>query len=284
MVSWQKLKQFKHLIGPGERSAPLPAHYQAILAQAEKEPLEKDFPYRQLVGSLMYAMVGTRPDLAAAVSVVSRFLEKPTATHIKLLNDIWKYIRANDNIRIVYKANCPITLSAYCDASYANDVGYQSRLGYTCLIGNSVITWFSGTRKRKVPEQSAAEAEYYSAASCANEIIWLKQMLNELGFPQNRITAYCDNQAAIALTKNPEFHKRTKHIQVAYHTVREYVKEGEVEFQYCQTKVQPADIFTKGVPGHQLRTHLLKIGLEVGEAVEKGLPPPIPSSGAQYKT
>ena len=74
--------------------------------------------------------------------------------------------------------------------------------------------------------QSSAEAEYYAAVSASNECIWMKQLLDDLGFPQETIEIYEDNQACIALTKNPEDHKRTKHIQVKYHVVREYVKKS----------------------------------------------------------
>ena len=85
--------------------------------------------------------------------------------------------------------------------------------------------------------------------------------MHDLGFPQETIEIYEDNQACIALTKNPEDHKRTKHIQVKYHVVRDYVKKNLVKFVYCPTENQLADIFTKALPGSRLRTILAKLGL-----------------------
>ncbi len=146
------------------------------------------------------------------------------------------------------------TLIGYCDASYANEIDYTSRSGYGFLLGGSLISWYS--KKQSVVAQSAAEAEYYAASTASNEAVWLQRLLNELGFDQKTITLFEDNQACIALSKNPEEHRRTKHIQVKYHVIRDYVAKGFVKFVYCDTKDQLADMFTKGVSGSLLRTLL----------------------------
>ncbi len=95
------------------------------------------------------------------------------------------------------------------------------------MLGSCLISWFSGEQNHKTA-QSSAEAEYYAAVHCANEIIWTKQLMLELGYKQGKVVIYEDNNACIALTKNPEDHKSTKH---KYHVVREYVENGEVEFK-----------------------------------------------------
>jgi hypothetical protein len=204
-------------------------------------------------------MMGTRPDLAAAVSVVSKFLEKPKPTHIRFVQQIYKYIRSTPDLRLIYPRHGDITLEGHVDASYANEEGYKSRSGYGFMIDNALISWYSGSQS--VIAQSSAESEYYAAVSAANEALWLKQLLKDLGFPQGTIRIHEDNQACIALTKNPEDHKRTKHIQVKYHVVRDYVAQKLVEFVYCPTKSQWADMFTKGLPGHSLRAFCKSIGL-----------------------
>jgi hypothetical protein len=150
-------------------------------------------------------------------------------------------------------------LTCFADASYANDEQYKSRSGYSCLIGGSLVSWYSGTQS--VIAQSSAEAEYYAAVSAANECLWMKQLLKELGFEQEKVTIFEDNQACIALTKNPEDHKRTKHIQVKYHVIRDYVRNGLVSFEYCKTSDQLGDMFTKALPGSVLRKMLTKLGL-----------------------
>jgi hypothetical protein len=256
----QKLVEFNQYIGPGGVSSPLPADYQAILTAAESEDvIGEDFPYRQMVGSLMYAMLGTRPDLVTALSVVSKFLDQPKPSHSRLLKRIYHYVRANLDLKLHYTPTSETTLKGYADASYANEVNYKSRSGYACTVGGALISWYSGTQS--VVAQSSAEAEYYAAVAAANEILWLKQLLYDVGYPQDTVEIFEDNQACIALTKNPEDHKRTKHVQVKYHVVRDYVNRGDVKFVYCPTQDQFADIFTKGVSGQRLRMILRQLGL-----------------------
>ncbi|MEY5045629.1 MAG: hypothetical protein RL713_854, partial [Bacteroidota bacterium] len=257
----QKLEEFKDYIPQGGISSPLPQNYQRILQDAEGEELYKgSFPYRKIVGSIMYAMLGTRPDLACAISVVSQFLDRPKPVHVKLVQRILQYIKVNQDMKLIYgSGNDVFNVVGYCDASYANETQYHSRSGFGFMLGGSLISWYS--KKQSVPAQSSAEAEYYAASRAANEAIWLKKLLNELGFEQKTVTIYEDNQACIALTKNPEDHKRTKHIQVKYHVIRYYVSQGLVKMVYCHTKDQLADIFTKGVPGHMLKTSLKNLGM-----------------------
>jgi hypothetical protein len=256
----QKLEEFQEFIGKGGVSTPLPINYQKLLQSAENEEIDKsNFPYRNIVGSLMYAMLGTRPDLATAVSVVSKYLDKPKPTHVKLVQHILKYLQVNQNYKLKFQNYGSVILTGFADAGYANDDNYKSRSGFCFLLGNSLISWFSGNQS--VVAQSSAEAEYYAAVSAANEAIWLKQLLLDLGFSQQTIIINEDNQACIALTKNPEDHKRTKHVQVKYHVVRDYVNKNIVKFIYCPTADQLGDIFTKAIPGAKLRTMLKKLGL-----------------------
>lgn len=246
------MEEFKEFIPDGGISSPLPNNYQSLLQQAETEQsYSGNFPYRKIVGSVMYAMLCSRPDLACAISVVSQFLDRPTLTHVKLVQRIPQYIRSNVDLQLLYKSdNQDFQLIGYCDASYANETDFRSRTGFGFTLGGSLISWFS--KKQSVPAQSAAEAEYYAATSAANEGIWLQKLLREMGIEQKTITLFRDNQACIALAKNPEDHNRTKHIQVKYHVIREYVLKGMIKMVYCNT-TEPA-IFTKGVSGHLLRT------------------------------
>ena len=257
----QKLDEFKEFIPDGGISSPLPNNYQSLLQQAETEQCYTgNFPYRKIVGSVMYAMLCSRPDLACAISVISQFLDQPKLTHVKLVQRILQYIRSNIDLKLLYKSdNQDFQLIGYCDASYANETEFRSRTGFGFTLGGSLISWYS--KKQSVPAQSAAEAEYYAATSAANEGIWLQKLLREIGIEQKTITLFEDNQACIALAKNPEDHKRTKHIQVKYHVIREYVEKGMIKMVYCNTTDQLADIFTKGVPGNLLRTCLRKLGI-----------------------
>ena len=142
-------------------------------------------------------------------------------------------------------------VGGYVDAAYANNEMYRSTTGFCFTVGSCLVSWYS--KRQSVVAQSSAEAEYYAASDASNEAVWLKDLVTELGYPQKTVILHEDNQACIALTKNPENHKRTKHIQVKYHVVRNYVKDKIVEFKYVHTKDQLADLFAKSLPGFKLR-------------------------------
>ena len=256
-----KLVEFDSFVGAGGSSSPLPLDYLDLLRNEQLlKSEEPNFPYRQMVGSLMYAMIGTRPDLATAIGIVCRYLQNPKKIHCELVRHIYRYVRSNLEFKLQYSpSERPLQLVGYADASYANGVDFKSTSGYAYMLGNCLVSWYSG--KQSVVAQSSAEAEYYAAVKAANEAIWFQDLLNELGFPQSATTIYEDNQACIALSKNPQDHKRTKHIQVKYHVLRNYVKNGQVLLKYCSTKDQLADQFTKIVSGQKLRDGLRKLGL-----------------------
>lgn len=207
----------------------------------------------------MYAMLATRPDLATAVSFVCKYLSKPKPTHVKLVKHILKYLKANPKASLHYTCDSNLKLTAYADASYAIEENYVSRTGFCILVGDGLLSWASNAQS--VVAQSSAEAEYYAAVAAANEVVWFKQLLSDVGYPQDTVPIYEDNQACIALSKNPQDHKRTKHIQVKYHVLRDYVINKVINLIYCPTVEQYADIFTKGVPGRRLRKLLHAMGL-----------------------
>ncbi len=166
----QKLEEFAPYCEKGGVSTPLPLDYQRILEEAEKEEtIDTDFPYRQIVGSLMYAMLATRPDICVAVSVLSRYLDKPKSQHISLAKHLLRYLKGNSIYCLTYKSDNSTTVLAY-----ANDANYKSRTGYCCFLGSSLISWYSGIQS--VVAQSSAEAEYYAAAAVSNKCLWLKQL------------------------------------------------------------------------------------------------------------
>ena len=100
----QKIEEFKQYIGKDRRSSPIPADYQRLLEDAKyKEISTQNFPYRKIIGSLMYAMLGTRPDIACAVSVLSQFLDKPKDVHIMLVKHLLQYLAANIDHKLVWR-------------------------------------------------------------------------------------------------------------------------------------------------------------------------------------
>ena len=161
----QKLEEFDEWIPRGGLSSPFPTDYQRILSEGETNSREcnSNFPYRKIIGSLMYAMLGSRPDLTASISILILFLEKPKDCHVELLQHVCQYVRANSNLGIVYGNNKKLELEGYVDASYGGDLQYKSRSGYGFILAGGLISWYSG--KQSITAQSSAEAEYYAAGS-----------------------------------------------------------------------------------------------------------------------
>ena len=256
-----KLAEFSDHIGPSQhqKSAPLPSNVQSILEEAENSnETEPNFPYRPMVGSLMYAMTGTRFDIAFAVSIVSQFLQNPKKAHCDLVRHIYQYLRAYPSKKIEYLPQ-PLVLEGSVDASYANNTQCLSTSGYVFTLGSGAISWNS--KKQSTTALSAAEAEYIAAVHAGKECLWWKSFLKPLDLQQANVILHEDNQAAIALSKNPQFHDRSKHIQIKYHWIREQVARKEFMLSYVRTKDQLADMFTKPLQGFAIRPLCTRLGL-----------------------
>ena len=209
----------------------------------EKEYMEH-IPYASAVGSLMYAMVCTRPDLAHAVSVVSRYMADPGKEHWQAVKRIFRYLRGTSDIGLHYGANSQCVISGYSDSDYAGDVdSRRSMTGYVFTLGGSVVSW-RATLQPTVT-LSTTEAEYMALTEAAKEGIWLRGLITDLGLHHDQAVVYCDSLSAICLTKDQVHHERTKHIDVRYHFLR---SEKRIKVNKVGTADNPADMFTKPVP------------------------------------
>ncbi|KAK2966883.1 hypothetical protein RJ640_028893 [Escallonia rubra] len=217
--------------------------------------------FRSLVGSLLY-LSATRPDIMYATSLLSRFMLKPSRIHYGAAKRVLRYIQGTLDFGIMYKKNEKLQLSGFCDIDWAGSVDdMRSTSGYAFSLGSGMFSWAS--KKQQTVAQSSAEAEYVAAAVATSQAIWLRRILGDMGEEQAEATTLmCDNKSAIAMTKNPGNHCRTKHINIKYHFVREAVENGEVQFQFCKTEDQVADVFTKAIPKERLDYFRLKLGVQ----------------------
>lgn len=204
-----------------EISTPLAGHFKLNINQcplSEKEKAEmKSVPYASAVGSLMYAMVCTRPDIAHAVSVVSRYLTNPGREHWNAVKWILRYIKGTSKLSLCF-GNGKTILDGYTDSDMGGDLDKRkSTSGYLMIFGGGAVSWES--RLQKCIALSSTEAEYIAATEACKEILWLQKFLQELGMKQDRYNLYCDSQSAIHLCKNVTFHSRSKHIDVRYHWI-----------------------------------------------------------------
>jgi hypothetical protein len=208
----------------------------------------------------MYASTGTRPDITTAVSIVSRFLEKPKKIHCDMARQILYYLRYRPDYGLLFSSESSEKLVGYCDASWANNEDYSSISGFAFLFGKSLITWSS--KKQASAALSSTESEYISLTSGTQEALWFQELLNELNIPQPTVKLYEDNQACINIAKNPQEYSRTRHIQVRYHFIRELIASGKIQVVYCPTADQLADLFTKGLSKSKIDPILSKLGIQ----------------------
>lgn len=231
----------------------------------DTEPdVDINFPYRQAVGALTYLTVGTRPDIAYAVSVASRNLEKPSTTDIMLVKRILRYLKGTADKGLVYKQSNEShqMLLCYSDSDFAGDQATcRSTSGMVCLLSGAAISWRS--HRQTVVSISSTEAEIIAASETAQEILWLNSLMKGLVDLKKPIL-YLDNESAIKLSHNPkyEYHKRTKHIKLKHLFVRECVINGELEVKQVPSVRQLADMLTKPLFGPRLEVLSGQIGLK----------------------
>lgn len=200
-------------------------------------------PYASAVGSLMFAMICTRPDIAQAVGVVSRYMANPGREHWNCVKRILRYIKGTSDVALCYGGS-DFIINGYVDSDYAGDLDKsKSTTGYVFKVAGGAVSWVS--KLQAVVATSTTEAEYVAATQASKEAIWLKMLLEELGHKQEFVSLFCDSQSALHLARNPAFHSRTKHIRVQYHFIREKVEEGTVDLQKIHTADNVADFLTK---------------------------------------
>lgn len=205
--------------------------------------------FRSAVGSLIYAMVATRPDLSWIVSKLSQYLVAPTETHWLAVKRVFRYVKHTLDHGLCYKKdpNGP-RLIGYCDSDWGGSQDRRSTTGYlfTLNVKGAAISWKS--KRQQTVALSSTEAEYMGLSSATQEGLYLKQLILE--FDKNLVqpvTIYEDNQGAIALVNNPVHHNRTKHIDIRYHFIREQMMCKSVKVVYLQTDMMIADCLTKPV-------------------------------------
>ena len=259
-----------------------PYNASVILSKEQCPTTEKEtedasaFPYRGAVGSLMYAMVATRPDIAASVREVARFMQNPGQTHITAVKRIFRYLKGTKDLGLTLTGKpTSTTLIGWSDADWANCIDTRkSNTAFIFKVFGGTISWKSS--RQPTVAVSTTEAEYMSASAAAREASWLRQVLLELALghpPESPTTIYEDNDGAIALSENPVAHSRNKHIDVKHHYIREQYELGHMELKPIDTKENWADILTKtSIPLEQfqyLRQNILNEDQQVVDSKEE---------------
>lgn len=230
-------------------SVPLAAHFSLSKDQSPTIDSEinemKKIPYANAIGSVMYLMVSTRPDIAYTVSCLSRYMSNPGKPHWEAMKWLLRYLKHTSKCGLTfYKSPDDVSLVGYVDSNYANDRdNRKSTTSYVFTLCGACISWKS--QLQPIVALSTTESEYVAATEAMKEAIWLKGLLNEIGFLKNKVVLFSDSQSAIQLCKNPVFHDRTKHIDVRFHYIRDIVEQGLVYLEKISTDYNPADMGTK---------------------------------------
>lgn len=222
------------------------------------------------IGSLMYLMVGTRPDIAFALGTLSRFTSRPQSHHQAALQRLLRYVKATQFYRITYRSG---QLIGYTDADFGGSVvtdGAYSTSGYVFKLAGAPVSW-SSKRQGEVAT-STTHAEYIGQYNAILHLQWLRTFLAETDLFRSPVTnIMADNQSAIALSRNPEFHKRTKHFNVKFHYQRAVLNSGEINLEYIPTEEQAADGLTKPLGPSPFAKFCDLLGICTEEHVKKNV-------------
>ncbi|GJV95139.1 retrotransposon protein, putative, ty1-copia subclass [Tanacetum coccineum] len=225
----------------------------------------QNVPYASAVGSIMYAVRCTRPDVAFAQNITSRFQQNPGEAHWTAVKNILKYLRNTKDTFLVYGGNpeAELQVKCYCDAGFETDRDdTKSQTGYVFVLNGGAVVWKSS--KQSTTAQHATEAEYIAASEAAKEAVWIRKFIDELGVvPSNdySIKMNYDNFSAIIIAKELGIQKGVKHFQRKYHYVREYIETGEIDIVKVHTDDNLADPFMKALAGPKLTRHARSMGL-----------------------
>ena len=217
-------------------------------ASGTPEPLDTSrFPYLSLVGCLLWATI-TRPDIAVAVSRACRHSKAPTKAHWRAAIRILRYLLATGKVALVYARSVrPVIVFAFADAAFGNELGMRSRYGHAVYLAGCLVTWL--TKATTAVCLSTAEAEYIAAAEAAKDVLWLRNLLHELGFPQHSPSRlFEDNQACVAMVRNHVVSGRNRHFCIKMAWLRQQVADKIVVFEFVASRNNVADILTKILP------------------------------------
>ena len=223
------------------------------------EPVVDKLSYRAAVGSLLYLSTATRPDLAFAVGKAARVMENPTKADRNNVLRIFRYLRGTPDYGITYGTNQELQVFSDSDFAGCKKTG-RSTTGIVAMYGGGAVSWKS--QLQRTIALSTTEAEIMAASEAAKELIWLNTIIQETLRIVRKPTLYIDNASAIKLAKNPEFHARSKHINVRFLFVREKFSENVLCIEHIEGKNQPADICTKALEKTRFEMLRLKLGVQ----------------------
>lgn len=243
----------KPVVTPSERAL--------ILTKRTEDEAPTEAPYREAVGCLIHLAQTTRPDIRHAVGVVSQFCADPTNAHWSAVKRIMRYLKGTVGLQLKFDGKVEGEIKGLADADWGGCQGCRkSTTGYVFLLAGACVSWAS--KKQPTVALSTSEAEYMACSAACQEIKWLLNFSELPSFTlELPMILLCDNQGAVFLSASGDMHKRSKHIDLRHHFVRDMVKEGSVKLEHVSTESMIADVLTKSLTPEKFRYCRGKLGL-----------------------
>ena len=219
----------------------------------------RNIPYHESVGSLMYASLGTRPDITYAVQTVSRFSKNPGQAHWEAVKRIFRYLKGSKDLWLTYGGQQK-DLKGYADVDGSMAEDQHAISGYAFLFYGGAVSW--AAKRQEIVSLSTTESEYVAVTHASKEALWLRSLISQLfDIVLESTPLFSDNQSAIALTKDHQYHPRTKHIDIRFHFIRWVIEGGSLRLIYCPTEDMLADSLTKALPSPKVKHFATELGL-----------------------
>jgi hypothetical protein len=225
----------------------------------EEKDRMKNVPYCQAVGSLMWAAIAIRPDIAFAVLLLSQFMESPGIAHWEVIKRVFKYLKGMKNNKLVI-GKIRNGLIGYSDADWASQDHRHSISAYAFLIDRGAISW--SCQKQHLITLSTVEAEFISLTQAMKEALWFTNLINKIFQPLKApIKIYCDNQSAITIMYGNQQRTRTKHFDIRLYFIWDIIESEKTSIEYLSTDKMIADLLTKPLPAPRTKLLAKKLGI-----------------------
>ena len=206
-------------------------------------------------------MLGTRPNIACAVTKMAQFAANPSKDHLNRVLYICHYLVGTQSYRLTYDGGAGQGLSTTTDSDWATDTNdRQSQTGFFLRLAGASISWTS--HAQKTIALLLTEAEYMALSVCSRQVVWVHTLLGELGYTLKPVPICGDNQGSIFIASNPVTEKRLKHINIHYHYICKVIRQKIVEVYFIEGEENPADLLTKNLGVVKFQKFRAMFGLE----------------------
>ena len=259
-VYLQKVIKCCSMLNAKSASTSLPAGYYAA---KNTEPIDAELcsHFQIVIGSLLYLMLGTRPDIAFAVTHLLCHSANPSQDHLNKVLYICCYLIGTSTYSLIYNGGFSVGLTTCTDSDWGSDpTSHLLQTGFYLKLTDGLIDWTS--RAQKTIVYLSTKAEYMALSNCTCQVTWIWSLLGELGYKLNAILICGDNQKSIFMASNPVTEPHSKHIDIHYHRIHESVMNGKVELFFINGAENPTDLLTKNLLHEKFTKFRAQLGLQ----------------------